>query len=110
MPTNYRFSVRLILSLSILLFAAGCHTLAHDDLPTISIVTDPGAAAPASHGTEKILAALYNRKIIPEHVTSLDAATTPTLIVAGVIGSNGPAETLLKSTGTAPPTGPESLV
>ena len=109
MPTNHRSFSRLILSLSILLFAAGCQS--SEKIPSISLISDPNPKLPpASHGSQKILAALYDRKTIPEHVTSLDAATTPVLIVAGVIGSNGPAETLLKSTGTAPPTGPESLV
>ncbi len=56
------------------------------------------------------MAALHDKGITTERLNSLDAAAGKTLLLTGIIGNNGPAETLLKANKHALPQGAEALV
>jgi len=76
----------------------------------VSLVSDGAPSAPATHGAEKLLFALHDKQVSVQKTDSLDAAAGTTLLIAGVVGNNGPAEQMLKAANHALPQSPEGLV
>src|ERR1700727_687891 len=76
----------------------------------ISLVQDPGAAAPVKHGVESLKVALRAKNIRYEEVANLEAARGQTAIVYGPGNGSGPAADRLKAAGVAVPVPPESLL
>jgi hypothetical protein len=79
------------------------------DEPTVSLVADSQLGAPASHGLEKIVAALRERGIACQKAATLEAARGKFVIAVGLAGGDGLASRLLASAKHPAPKGPESL-
>ena len=77
--------------------------------PIVSVVTDSVSGPAASHGIEKLTAALRAKGLACQKAASLAEARGKYAIVAGLAGSDGPAARLLKAAKHPLPQGPEAL-
>jgi hypothetical protein len=77
--------------------------------PSISVVTDSTAEEPAKHGAEKIIAALRERQVSFEQVTSPEAATGQTLIIAGLATNQNFSDASFRAFRKSVPTNSEAV-
>jgi hypothetical protein len=84
-----------------------CHAADNAD---VSFITDAAPSAPALHGAAKMILALHDKQLSVQQADSLDNAAGNTLLIAGVLGKDGPAERMLKAANHALPPSPEGLV
>lgn len=103
------FAWRRSLWLLIVVLAPSLHLHAAET-PTVSIVTDPNPGPAASHGLDKLTAALHAKGISSEKAASVDSAAGRFLILAGQAASNGVAAQRLISDKQPLPREPEALV
>ncbi|HKD37913.1 MAG TPA: hypothetical protein VKB78_13970, partial [Pirellulales bacterium] len=103
LPPFFLVRGMIVGSLALLCLRAGAEE------PLVSVVTDAAPQSPASHGANKILAALREKGVGAEEVHSLDAARGKRLIVAGLTGGDGSAAKLLAKSKPALPRGPEAF-
>jgi hypothetical protein len=102
---------RLVLAVAVFLFCLPAFRITADPRGVaISLVQDPGAAAPVKHGVESLKAALRAKNIRYEEVANLEAARGQTAIVYGSGNGSGPAADRLKASAVAVSGAPESLV
>jgi hypothetical protein len=78
--------------------------------PDASVVTDPKPGPAASHGVDKLTAALDKKGVGCEKTADIKAAAGKLLIVAGLAEGDGPAAKLLKDRKLTPPQGPDALL
>ncbi len=78
--------------------------------PIVSLITDTSLSPAASHGIEKLSAALRAKGLACQKAASLDDAQGKFVIVAGLAAGDGPASRLLKEGSHPVPEGPEALV
>ena len=90
-------------------WSAGVHDAAAEE-PVVSVVTDREPGPAASHGLEKLTAALSAQGSRVRKGGFLAEAAAKFLIVAGLAGGDGPAARLLKAGNHPVPQGPEALV
>jgi hypothetical protein len=94
-----------------MVFVLGMTVVCHAaDVVDVSLISDTAPSAPALHGVEKLRLALHDKQVSTQRADSLDGATGKTLLIAGVVGKNGPAEQILKAANHALPQSPEGLV
>ena len=92
------------------LFVAAPPLLAEDDAVSISIIADGLPGPGTRHGLRKVRAALREKGVRFEQVSSLRKAKGRIEIVAGVADGSGAAAKLLKSIDISAPEGTESLL
>src|SRR5262245_35582273 len=97
----YTLTVMVILALA----AAPWNGQSATQKVAVTIVSDEDPGLAASHGLNKLAAALKARGIAVAQVSSLEAARGETVIVAGRASASGAAAALSKSLGVSPPEG-----
>lgn len=80
------------------------------DEPIVSLLQDSAPGPAASHGLEKLSAALLAKGAAYEKAASLPEARGKYVLVAGRADGNGPAAQLLRAGNHPVPQGPEALV
>src|SRR5712692_6417698 len=104
-------AARLLAPLAIVVFSwSGGMGDASSEEAIVSVVTDGSPGPAASHGMEKLKAALRAKGFTCEKAASLDEARGKFAIVTGLAGSDAPASRLLKAGNHPVPQGPEALV
>jgi hypothetical protein len=102
--------VRIASILFALVAAAAAANLSAQKHPAVSIVTDPTPGRAARHGIETLAASLRAQGRTVQIVSSLETAAAGPVVVAGTGSADGAAARLLRATGDALPSAPESLV
>ena len=109
MRKESRSAWAILLALTSVVWLTGVPRVRADE-PVVSLLTDEKPGPAASHGAEKLMAALRAKGVAGERAASLDGARGKFLIVAGRAEGGGPAARLLKAGKHPAPQGPEALV
>ncbi|UCG48556.1 MAG: hypothetical protein JSU94_02035 [Phycisphaerales bacterium] len=107
----FSMSLKAAVTLSALLFCAGCALSAQEEPLTICLVTDETRGPAARHGFGKLEEALRQKGISVRSVTSTEASPPAgRLIIAGIAGQTGPANRLHDRLDIPRPQAAESLL
>lgn len=110
MKWNERLVEMIVAALLVAVFGATNAGYSAEKEIGVLVVTDRSPGLAATHGAEKLMAALKARGVEAEKVESPDAAKGRMLIIAGLASGSGAAAQLLEESDTKAPDGPEALV